>query len=69
LFGLKVWLRTAELAIKDLRWLKMQQIGDGFQMPGVFLVENGMVKERYIHKRASDRPNYAGLISCCEVSN
>ncbi|MEL6389186.1 MAG: peroxiredoxin-like family protein [Bacteroidota bacterium] len=69
LFGLKVWLRTAELAIKDLRRLKMQQIGDGFQMPGVFLVENGMVKERYIHKRASDRPNYAGLISCCEVSN
>lgn len=67
LFGLKVWLRTAELAVKDLRRLKMRQVGDGFQMPGVFLVENGDVKDKYIHLRASDRPNYEGIISCCEV--
>lgn len=67
LFGLKVWLRTAELAVKDLRRLKMRQIGDGFQMPGVFYIEDGVVKDKYIHLKASDRPNYEGIISCCQV--
>lgn len=68
LFGLKVWLRTAELAVKDLRRLKMRQIGDGFQMPGVFYIENGVIKDKYIHLKASDRPNYEGIIACCEIA-
>jgi len=67
LFGLKVWLRTAELALQDLRRLKRRQIGDGFQMPGVFFIEDGNIKDQYIHLRASDRPNYEGIITCCEV--
>ena len=65
LFGLKVWLRTAQLTIKDLSNLRRKQIGDGFQMPGVFLVNNGKILEQYIHIRASDRPDYQKLTSCC----
>jgi len=61
LFGLRVWLRSAELAIKDLRAIRRKQIGDGFQMPGVFLISKGEIKKQYIHTRASDRPDYKAL--------
>jgi len=63
LFGLQVWLRTAKLAYKDIAALKRKQIGDGLQMPGVFLIQNGQVQDSYIHKRASDRPDYLKLTS------
>ena len=63
LFGLQVWLRTAQVAIKDLAALRRRQIGDGLQMPGVFLVHEGQVLSSYIHKRVSDRPNYKELSS------
>lgn len=63
LYGLKVWLRTAELAVKDLRRVRMKQIGDGFQMPGVFLLDQEEVKEAYRHQRTSDRPDYRGIIA------
>ena len=65
LFGLKVWLRTAQLTIKDLTKLRRKQIGDGFQMPGAFLIHNGELREKYIHSRASDRPDYLQLTACC----
>ena len=35
--------------------------GDAFQMPGVFLLENGEVVNKYIHKSAADRPNYTAI--------
>ena len=62
LFGLQVWLRTAQLAVKDISQLRRKQIGDGFQMPGVFLIKGESVLNEYIHNRASDRPDYMGLI-------
>lgn len=63
LYGLKVWLRTAELAVQDLRRVRMKQIGDGFQMPGVFLLHKEKVVEAYRHRSTSDRPDYRGIIS------
>ena len=68
LFGLQVWLRTAELTLKDLSSLRRKQIGDALQMPGVFLIRNGAIADSYIHSRASDRPNYEILASCCSTS-
>ncbi|MFT6808274.1 MAG: peroxiredoxin [Saprospiraceae bacterium] len=62
LYGLKIWLRTAELAVRDLRRLRMRQIGDGFQMPGVFFAKNNALLNQYSHRRTSDRPNYRNLI-------
>ncbi len=68
LFGLKVWLRTAQLAAKDITQLKRNQVGDGLQMPGVFVVKDGEVSVKYVHRSASDRPDYDDLTSCCKIS-
>ena len=35
--------------------------GDGTQMPGVFLLQNGRVVRRFIHDNAAQRPDYAAL--------
>jgi hypothetical protein len=43
------------------------QIGDGFQMPGVFVISKGEIKERFIHRLSSDRPDYLQLASCCVI--
>jgi peroxiredoxin len=36
--------------------------GDGFQMPGVFYLENKKVKNAFIHKMPFDRPDYMSLV-------
>lgn len=64
LFGLKVWLRTIETAVKSNANLFAKQIGDGFQMPGVFYLIDGQIASQFIHSKASDRPDYMDLISC-----
>ena len=66
LYGLQVWLRSAELALKDLGALRQKRIGDGFQMPGVFLISKGKILEKYINSRVSDRPDYLALSECCK---
>ena len=38
--------------------------GDGFQMPGVFLVHNGTILRAFRHETVADRPDYAAL--ACE---
>ena len=63
LYGLKIWLRSVEIAIQDLRRVRMKQIGDGFQMPGVFLLNEGKIIESYRHKTTSDRPDYRRIIT------
>ena len=67
LYGLQVWLRTAEIAIKDRTMLRQTHIGDGLQMPGVFLINGGEIIEKYIHVRSSDRPDYDALSACCRT--
>jgi hypothetical protein len=67
LYGLQVWMRTAQVAIKDPKLFTSKIIGDGLQMPGMFLIENQEVTNTFIHKRASDRPDYEGFINCCEI--
>lgn len=65
LFGLQVWLKTFETALKEKNNIFARQIGDGFQMPGVFFLKNGLIEDQYVHDRASDRPDYNNLIDCC----
>lgn len=67
LFGLQVWLRTIETVVTDKNNPFAKQIGDGFQMPGVFYLKDGVIVDSFIHNKASDRPNYLGLIKgCCD---
>jgi len=63
LFGLKIWMRGLEAGMKGIKSGKM--LGDGFQMPGVFILQDGEVKDKFVHKFASDRPDYVKLVRCC----
>lgn len=61
LFGWKVWLRGFQAGILRKHGVGML-VGDGFQMPGIFLLFHGEVLNAYVHQSASDRPNYVKLL-------
>ncbi|MDX2148998.1 MAG: peroxiredoxin-like family protein [Planctomycetota bacterium] len=60
LFGLRVWLRGFIAGIVDRHGIGALA-GDGFQMPGAFLVRDGKVLLAYRHQDAADRPAYAEM--------
>ena len=66
LFGLQSWIRGFQAGVLDGHGVGAQ-LGDGFQMPGVFVIREGKVAESFIHKLASDRPDYAQLAECCSI--
>ena len=66
LFGFQNWARAFDTGlIKGYGWAN--QIGDGFQMPGVFVIMGNEIKSSFVHKFASDQPNYMELSKCCEI--
>ncbi len=66
LFGLQTWIKGFQSGVKGGG--EVLQVGDGFQMPGVFILQEGEIKEEFIHKLVSDRPDYLGLVkNCCEI--
>ncbi|MEM0993498.1 MAG: peroxiredoxin-like family protein [Bacteroidota bacterium] len=64
LFGLKSWVRGFQAGVLDGHLIGTQ-LGDGFQMPGVFVISKGKIQNSFIHKIASDRPDYESLVQCC----
>ncbi len=67
LLGFRVLMKGIPLAFdRQIRWGNF--IGDGFQMPGVFLVQDESIKSSFIHKYTSDEPDYDKLIACCVVN-
>lgn len=58
-FGWKVWQRGLE-AFANGHGLGLLA-GDGFQMPGLFLLHRGQVLREFRHESAADRPDYAAL--------
>ncbi len=62
LIGLKNLIRGFDLTIKSRSKPSLRFIGDGFQMPGIFMINNGNMVDRFIHLSASDRPNYDQMI-------
>lgn len=60
LFGIKVWLRGL------LAFFRGHGVGtldgDGFQMPGVFLLHDGEIVRAFRHQSAADRPDYCELV-------
>ncbi|MBY0589016.1 AhpC/TSA family protein [bacterium] len=60
LFGLSVWLRGFRAGILNRHGLGRLQ-GDGFQMPGVFVIDHGKIIKEFRHQSASDRPDYRKL--------
>ena len=59
-FGFKVWWRAIVAGIFKGHLIGKEQ-GDGWQMPGVFVIKDGEVVSKFIHKYASDRPDYLNL--------
>ncbi|MEP6756577.1 MAG: SelL-related redox protein [Chthonomonadales bacterium] len=39
-------------------------MGDGMQMPGIFLLNDGKIVKSFIHANAGDRPDYMGMATC-----
>lgn len=64
LFGLTVMIRGIQANAKGNSF-SLKQIGDGFQMPGIFFVNQGLIEDSYIHDKISDKPDYESLMSCC----
>jgi peroxiredoxin len=62
LFGFNTWVRGFEAVSKGHMWA-MRGVGDSLQMPGIFLIDKGQLRNSYIHKRVSDSPDYDKLIS------
>jgi peroxiredoxin len=67
LFGLKNALRGFEVAFSKGVFPSISTVGDGLQMPGIFVLQNGIIKESFIHKYAADKPDYNLLIQCCSM--
>lgn len=68
LFGLHSWIRGFQAGVIDGHGVGMQQLGDGFQMPGVFIIRSSKVIGKFIHKLAGDRPEYVDLLAqCCNT--
>lgn len=66
LFGLSTLIKGSQLGLTKgfgFNWF----IGDGFQMPGVFVIYKNKIENQFIHYRISDKPNYDKLLSTCEI--
>jgi hypothetical protein len=66
LFGLKSWIRGFQAGVLEGHGVG-GQLGDGFQMPGIFIIHEGKVIDSFIHRLASDRPDYVKLSECCAM--
>lgn len=62
LFGPRVWLRGVVAGIVKGHGVGMLK-GDGFQMPGAFLVSRGRIVKAFRHADASDVPEYESMCS------
>ena len=68
LYGLQSWIRGFQSSVIEGNGAGFRQIGDGFQMPGVFVIYEGKIKDAFIHRLSHDRPDYESLVlNCCEI--
>lgn len=60
--GPKVWWRGFQAGVLGGHGVG-RLMGDGFQMPGVFLIFHGEIVRSYRHQSAADRPDYLALVT------
>ncbi len=65
LYGLSSWMRGFSLQRQGFKSELAKQLGDSTQMPGIFTIRNGEVVDSYIHKKASEQPDYDQLLDRC----
>ena len=66
-FGWRSWLRGAYAGLWRGHGIGRRRGGDGFQMPGAFLIQDYQLHWAYRHASAADRPDYTALATC-EIS-
>ncbi len=62
LYGLRTWIRGFGAKRAGFELELSKNLGDSTQMPGIFSLYQGKIINTFIHKRASDRPDYGSLI-------
>lgn len=68
LYGLQTWIRGYKVKQELGVELEMaKRLGDSTQMPGVFVLQNGLIRDQFIHRVASERPDYQQLVQCCVI--
>jgi peroxiredoxin len=67
LFGLMNWIRGFQAGIVEGHGFAYhgEEMGDGFQMPGVFMLYKGKIESSFIHQNAWDRPDYEQIVNTC----
>lgn len=63
IFGWKSWLRGFFAGVVKGHGIGRQE-GDGWQMPGAFLIYKDEIVQSFRHQTVSDRPDYASLAQC-----
>jgi peroxiredoxin len=63
LLGFTHWLRGFQAAVVEAHGAAAPsaELGDGFQMPGLFVLHRGETLRSFVHTNAYDRPDYAAL--------
>ena len=69
LMGLMNWIRGFQASVieghgGDPTTMDSPELGDGLQMPGVFVLYKGEVLRSFIHRNAYDRPDYEDI---CQI--
>ncbi len=68
LFGLMNWIRGFQAAVVEghgaAASFDQVELGDGFQMPGVFVLYKGEIRKSFVHRYAHDRPDYEEI---CQI--
>jgi len=67
LYGLQTWVRGFSAENKGNKLEVSKSLGDATQMPGIFHLFDGKILESYIHKLASEKPDYMQMAECCLV--
>ena len=68
LIGLMNWIRGFQAAVVEGHGATYhsEELGDGFQMPGVFVLHKGEIRNSFIHQNAYDRPDYEEI---CQINS
>lgn len=64
LMGFQTLIKGARKGI-ELSQFGGRAFGDAFQMPGIFIIEQGTIIAEFVHENVFDRPNYVELVECC----
>lgn len=66
LFGLMNWIRGFQASVLEGHGAELEtpELGDGFQMPGVFVLHKGETIRSFVHRYAHDRPDYEEI---CQI--